>query len=208
MAYSAEQWEKAKGLFEAGLSLQDIADRVDIKSRDTISKRAKKENWVKNKILQTKDRIIEVEKENYTISEKNSTMIEEISTLERYQIDVLKDLVEDVTKQKSVLMTGLNMAAIRATQKLQANKKTEMIKVKEGFGAGISKEYFEEVESELSTSDVKDCTETLIKAGQGMGLIEKDGTNITLNNQQNQMQQANINKDIVVETLESFEDEY
>lgn len=190
MAYSQEQWLKAKGFFEAGLSLQDIADKVGFKSRDTVQKRAKKENWQKDKILQDKTDIIELEKENSTISAKNSTMIQKISTLEDYQIEVLSELVEDSQKQKSILLTGLNMAMIRATQKLQSNKKKEMLKVREGFGNGISVESFQEVESDLSSSDIQDYTNTLIKVGQGLGLIEKDGNNININNTNEQ--QTNI----------------
>lgn len=182
MAYSKEQWIRAKGFFEAGLSLQDIANKVGFKSRDTVQKRAKKENWQKDKILQDKTDIIELEKENSTISAKNSTMIQKISTLETYQIDILSELVEDSLKQKSILLTGLNMAMIRSTQKLQSNKKKEMVKVREGFGNGVSVESFQEVESDLSSSDIQDYTNTLIKAGQGLGLIEKDGNNINLNN--------------------------
>lgn len=190
MAYTQDQWLKAKGLYEAGEDPQTIADRLGFKSRDTVYKRAKKEDWEKDKILQEKAEILGLERENSTISEKNSTMLEKISTMESYQIDILKDLVEDATKSKSIIFTGLNMAAIRATQQLQKNTKREMIKVKEGFGAGVSKEYFEEIESELNANDIKAHTETLVKVGQGVGLIEKDGSSVTVNTQNNQLNQA------------------
>ena len=54
MAYTPEQWTKAKGLFEIGYSPEQIADELGFKSRDTVYKRAVKENWEKNKIIQEK----------------------------------------------------------------------------------------------------------------------------------------------------------
>lgn len=44
MAYSDTQWEKAMGYYEAGLSLAKIKDKTGI-ARNTISQRAKKEQW-------------------------------------------------------------------------------------------------------------------------------------------------------------------
>jgi len=44
MAYSKDQWIKAKTLYEAGLSLSQIKDRTGI-ARNTVSQRAKKEQW-------------------------------------------------------------------------------------------------------------------------------------------------------------------
>lgn len=206
MAYSQEQWLKAKGLFEAGKTPQEIADEVGFKSRDTVSKRATKENWDKNKILQIKNEVIELEKENSTISTKNSTMIENISKLEDYQITIIKELVEDVTKQKSILFNGLNLAMIRANQKLQSGRKKELLKIKEGFGNGVSQEHYEVIESDLSSSDIQDYTNTLIKAGQGLGLIEKDGTQLNIQN--NNAQSVDINKDLIIDTLTQFDDNY
>lgn len=44
MAYSQEQWDRAKGYYEAGLSLSKITDKTTI-ARNTISQRAKREQW-------------------------------------------------------------------------------------------------------------------------------------------------------------------
>lgn len=184
MAYSKEQWNKAKGLFEAGKPLEYIVLETGI-AKGTISGKSKIEKWEKNKTEQLKDDIIELEKQNRTISEQNRTISERIAKLEDYQIEVIKELVEDPTKSKSIIFGGLNLGAIRATQQLQRNTKKEMIKIKEGFGNGVSKEYLEEVELELNANDIKANIETLVKAGQGLGVIEKDGTNLTVNTQNN-----------------------
>jgi len=44
MAFSNEQWGRAKGYYEAGLSLSKIKEKTGI-ARNTISQRAKKEQW-------------------------------------------------------------------------------------------------------------------------------------------------------------------
>ena len=199
MAYTPEQWLKAKGLFEIGYSPEQIADELGFKSRDAVYKRAVKEKWEKNKILQEKTELLDLEKKNSTIQQENSTMIEKISTLEDYQITILKELVEDITKQKSIIFNGLNLAAIRANQKLQQNRKKELLKIKEGFGNGVSQEHYEEIESDLSSSDIQDYTNVLIKAGQGLGIIEKDGSQVSIQN--------NIQNNNTALTLEQAEKE-
>ncbi|MGR9108996.1 MAG: hypothetical protein ACU843_18940 [Gammaproteobacteria bacterium] len=45
MAHSPEQWQKAKALFERGITLEEIARQTGISHRGTISKKAKKEKW-------------------------------------------------------------------------------------------------------------------------------------------------------------------
>ena len=44
MAISKTQWDKARGYYEAGLSLADIKERTGI-DRSTISKKAKNQQW-------------------------------------------------------------------------------------------------------------------------------------------------------------------
>ena len=197
MAYSQEQWLKAKGFFEAGKSLSYISKKTGI-GRTTISDKSKEEKWQKGKTeqqtKQLKPLIVENEVRIQETNRINRTITEQLvkSNFEDYQIDILEELVRDELKQKSILFTGLNMAMIRATQKLQSNKKIEMLKVREGFGNGVSVESYQEVESDLSSSDIQDYTNTLIKAGQGLGLIEKDGSNINVNTQNNIQQNNNI----------------
>jgi predicted DNA-binding protein YlxM (UPF0122 family) len=44
MAFNEEQWQRARGYYEAGLSLSQIKDKTGI-ARNTISQKAKKEQW-------------------------------------------------------------------------------------------------------------------------------------------------------------------
>lgn len=185
MAYTKEQWLKAKGFFEAGKSLSYILQETGI-SKASLSNTSKKENWEKGKTEQKiehlKAQIVDIDKKSKQIKEKTEQTIKQISELEDYQVDVLSHLIEDTTKQKSILFTGLNMAMIRATQKLQSNRKKEPLKIREGFGNGVSNERYEEIESDLNSSDIQDYTNVLVKAGQGLGIIEKDGSNINIQN--------------------------
>ncbi len=198
MAYSKEQWQKAKGFFEAGKPLAYIALETGI-SKASISAKSKSDGWEKGKTEQITERlkadIIGTDYKTEQNAKKTEQITEQISGLEDYQIHVLKHLVEDTTKSKSIIFSGLNMAAIRATQVLQKNRKTEMIKVKEGFGNGVSQESFQTVESDLNANDIKMHTETLIKAGQGLGLIEKDGSSLTVNTQNNLQQNQAVEID-------------
>ena len=50
MAISQDKWNKAKALFEQGLSLSQIEDETEI-NKTSISKKAKNENWLKGIII-------------------------------------------------------------------------------------------------------------------------------------------------------------
>lgn len=198
MAYTKEEWQKARGFFEAGKSLSYISKTLGI-GKATISDKSKEENWEKGKTEHTteqlKSLIVGNEIKSQEINRTNRTITEQLinSNFEDYQIEVLEDLVKDTCKQKNILFTGLNMAMIRATQKLQLNRKKEPLKIREGFGNGVSQEHYEEFESDLSSSDIQDYTNVLVKAGQGLGLIEKDGSNINIQN--TNVQQSSIDID-------------
>ena len=76
MAYSKEQWDKAKALFELGMSLQDIADELEFKDRTAISKKAKAQGWEKAKNQQLKAEIKAIDKEKSTLDAKINTTVE------------------------------------------------------------------------------------------------------------------------------------
>lgn len=164
MAYSPEQWEKAKGLFEAGIDPQIIADDLGFKSRDTVYKRAKKENWEKNKILQEKTELLDLEKKNSTIQQENSTMVEKLSNLEDYQITTIKDIAESELKRKSILLNTATLSMIRKNQMLTKNTKTviEFETTYSDDGKPLLKRPIE-FQIELSPSDLKALDEGLDK---------------------------------------------
>ena len=210
MAIKKEIWDKAKAFYEAGKSINWIAKELGI-SKSTLSGKAKKEEWEQGIIEQLKDDIKGVEEQNRTISEQNRTIIEQVSTLDQFQIEVIRELIEDETKQKSLILNGLNMGVIRATQQLQNNKKQQAIKVRQGYGKGDYTESIENHELELSSQDIKNNVDTIKTVGISLGIIEdKPNSQVTVNTQNNmqQNQHTELNKQIVSETLEAFEDEY
>jgi len=78
MAYSNEQWEKAKAYYEAGLSLAKIKDKTGI-ARNTISQRAKKEQWehsANTDYIEAKEIIAS---KKGTISEQSVLILDEVA---------------------------------------------------------------------------------------------------------------------------------
>lgn len=196
MAYSEEQWIKAKGLFEVGYTPQQIADEVGFKSRDTVSKRAIKENWEKNKILQEKTDIIRLEEENSTIQAKNSTMVEKLATLEDYQVTVLKNVVEDEMGNKSLLFSTANLSLIRKNQLLTKNTKQviELETIYSDDGKPLKKTPIV-IETELSPNDLKIIDEGIDKNSITLEIGQRHSNqNINVNTQTNV--QNNIDIDI------------
>jgi len=192
MAYSQEQWDKAKVLFELGKSLQEISLETEIKDRTSISKKAKKESWVKSKIQQIKSDIVELEKDISTVEGKKSTLVEKLSKLEDYQITILNEVVEDEIKTKSLIFSTANLALIRANQALTTNTKTIMSKVEiYEDGKKIGTEY-KEKEIPLSISDYKDSVDLIDKASITLGV-----------NQRHSSSQVNINNTNAIQNNEN-----
>lgn len=78
MAYSNTQWEKAKGYYEAGLSLSSITKKTGI-ARNTISQKAKREQWehgANADYIEAKEIIAE---KKGTISEQSVLILDEVA---------------------------------------------------------------------------------------------------------------------------------
>lgn len=73
MAYTDAQWEKAKAYYEAGMSLSQIKDKTNI-ARNTISQRAKREQWEHSKNAEYIEAKIKVETKKGTILEQSGTV--------------------------------------------------------------------------------------------------------------------------------------
>lgn len=192
MAYTPEQWIKAKGLFEIGYSPEQIADELGFKSRDTVYKRAIKENWEKNKILQEKTELLDLEKKNSTIQQENSTMLQKISTLEDYQITILKDEILNQTGNKSLLFSTANLSLIRKNQMLTKN--TKQVVGYETHYSDDGKPLMKSpktVEIELSPADYKAIDEGIDKNAITLEHAPRHAnTNIKVDN--NNLQQTNL----------------
>lgn len=73
MAYTESQWEKAKAYYEAGMTLSQIKDKTSI-ARNTISQRAKREQWEHSKNSEYIEAKIKVESQKGTILEQSGSV--------------------------------------------------------------------------------------------------------------------------------------
>lgn len=179
MAISKEIWNKAKAYFEAGKSLTYISDTLDI-NKSNISRRAKKEEWIKGKTQQLKADIIELENKKATISQQNATLTQQVSTLEDFEITTLDEMIQEETKLKSLIFNATVLNIIRTNEHLTSNKKYEKINVGDGV------QNFEEVG--LGSADYKNIQDTLDKASITLGVNERHAkSSVEVNN-------ANINQ--------------
>jgi len=167
MAYTKEQWNKTKGYYEAGLSLAKIKDKTGI-ARNTISQRAKKEQWEHGKntdYIEAKE-LIAVKKG--TISTKK----------EQTSIECAEEIADDNIRRKN-LVYGLTEKALHKIDK--ALSKTITIK-EEG------KEDREE-EIEHSSKDIKEYVEAIDKASITLGVNARHANSQVVVNTQNNLQQ-------------------
>lgn len=73
MAYTESQWEKAKAYYEAGMTLSQIKEKTNI-ARNTISQRAKREQWEHSKNSEYIEAKIKVECQKGTILEQSGAV--------------------------------------------------------------------------------------------------------------------------------------
>ena len=102
MAYTENQWEKAKGYYEAGMSLSQIKDKTNI-ARNTISQRAKKEQWEHGKNADYIEAKIKVETKKGTILEQSGA--------------VALNIADDIAIDKAKFLLLFQNSALRNQQK-------------------------------------------------------------------------------------------
>lgn len=155
MAIDKEIWNKARALFEQGLSLSQIELETNI-NKTSISKQAKKENWEKAKIQQLKADIKAIDKEKSTLDVKINTTVEKLSKLSDFEITILDEQIQDETGRKSLLFSTANLSLIRKNQMLTKNTK-QVVEYETHYsddGKPLMKSP-KTIEIELSPSDYK-----------------------------------------------------
>ena len=183
MAYTKEEWQKAKVLRESGKSLSEVELLTGI-NKSSIQRKEKKENWQLNKTQQLKSDIIEVEKENAKILQRKTQLREKIATLEDYEIKYLDEIIQDEAKIRSLLFSTTALNVIRINEDLQQNIKYEKV----FCGDGVQN--LEPVK--LSASDYKNAQEALDKASITLGINQRHSNNQINVNTQNNIQNNNI----------------
>ena len=210
MAYSQEIWDKAKFLFEIGKSLQEISIECDIKDRTSISRKAKNEDWIKNKNQHIKADIIDIEQQNTTLEVKKTTALEKLTTLKDYEITILDKVIEDETGNKSLLFSTANLSLIRKNQMLTKNTKT-VIEYETTYsedGKPLMKRPIE-FQVELSPTDLKALDEGIDKNAVTLEVAPRHANSqVNISNTNATQTNIELNKDIVLQTLKSFDDEY
>lgn len=204
MAYSPEQWERAKILFELEMPLSEIEEDTGI-SKSQISKKSNKEKWGKEtKRKQIKTAIVAFEKKKETLEKENETLIKEISTFDDFEITIIKDIVEKETKRKSILFSTANLSLIRKNQLLTKNKK-QVIEFETTYsdeGKPLMKSPVV-VDIELNPNDLKTIDDGIDKNAITLELAQRHAPkqDINLTN----AQQNNENTQIVFKRIGSNE---
>ena len=191
MAYRQEQWNKAKALFEQGLSLSQIELETQI-NKTSISKKAKREDWQKSKNQQLKHEIIEIDKEKSTLDAKINTTVEKLSKLSDFEITILDEMIQDETGIKSLLFSTANLSLIRKNQLLTKNTKQVIAyeTIYSDTGKPISKTPIA-VDVELEPNDIKALDDGIDKNAISLELAQRhSNSQVQINN--TNAQQTNI----------------
>lgn len=173
MAYSTEQWNRAKFLFELGYSLRAIEEDCGISSGQ-IGKRSRADEWKKDTTKQSiKSDIVALDNKNDTLSHEKDTLLNRIATLKDYEITILDDVTNVEGIKKFVLSTAA-LALVRNNKLLTKGTKTVMLKEGQYSAEGqrIGEEYTP-YEVPLDAKDLKDCADGIHKGGQSLGVIEQ-----------------------------------
>lgn len=198
MAIDKEIWNKARALFEQGLSLSQIELETNI-NKTSISKQAKKENWEKAKIQQLKADIKAIDKEKSTLDVKINTTVEKLSKLSDFEITILDEQIQDETGRKSLLFSTANLSLIRKNQMLTKNTK-QVVEYETHYsddGKPLMKSP-KTIEIELSPADYKAIDEGIDKNAITLEHAPRHAnTNIKVDN--NNLQQTNTQKTILVQ---------
>lgn len=96
MAHSKELWDKAKGYYEAGLSLSKIKDKTGI-DRTAISKRAKNQQWKQGK--------------NSDYIEAKEVIAIKKSTENQQSINILDEIAEERIANKKLIQANSDKLA-------------------------------------------------------------------------------------------------
>ncbi len=187
MAISQEAWNKAREYFEAGLSLSEIVLRTEI-SKSQISKKSKLENWQKgNEKKQLIAQAIEVATKK--------------ETLGNTALEVHNEIVSEQLRRQNLVFNASEKLLVKATQMIDKNQTVDKVNV----GAGV-----QQIEPrELDSSDLKNLADTIDKASVTLGVNQRHANSqVNISNTNATQTNIELNKDIVLQTLKSFDDEY
>lgn len=176
MAYSPEQWDRAKALFELGYSLGDIVKDSGI-SKGQISKKSKQEEWKKETSKTTlKSDIVEFDKKKETLDKEKETITKRLAKLSDFEITILQNKMDEegASLAKSLVFNNAVLALIRSNEELTRGSKTVLLKEKQYSSEGIPiGETYTPYEIALNGSDIKEHTDLTDKASLTLKVNER-----------------------------------
>lgn len=196
MAISQDKWDKAKALFEQGLSLSEIELETEI-NKSSISKKAKSEKWEKSKNQQLKADIIDIDFEKSTLDAKINTTVEKLSKLSDFEITILDEQIQYEKGIKSLLFSTANLSLIRKNQLLTKNTK-QVIEYETTYsddGKPLMKKPVS-FDIELNPKDLKEIDEGIDKNAITLELANRHASSAVINNANVQQE---VNNKMIVE---------
>lgn len=193
MAYTKQQWNEAKFLWELDKPLSFIVEKTGI-SKAQISKKSTKERWKKEtegNALNTEIR--ELDKQKETIKQKEIELVNRVSKLEDYQITILDNLIQDETGIKSLLFSTANLSIIRKNQILTRNTKqvVDYETIYSEDGKPISKKPTT-LDIELNPTDLKAIDDGLDRNAITLGIAQRHSNSTIISNNSNVQENKNL----------------
>ena len=186
MAYSKEQWDRAKFLYELGGSLRDVEKETGI-SNGSISKKATKEGWKKEADKQAlKSDIMDIDKKKEALDKEKEALLPRIASLSDFEITLLDSIVNDKEGTKSFVMSTTTLSMIRKNQLLTKNTKqiTEFETTYSDDGKPLMKSP-KIIDIELSPNDLKVIDEGIDKNIVSLEISPRHAPKIEVNTQNN-----------------------
>lgn len=183
-------WEDIKKHYEAGMSQAEIVLNFEC-PKSSLSERINKEGWVQNE--QVKAYI----KGSIEVTEQKANLIEQDVRI----VEIADSIVDEHSRRRNLVFNATELLVKRATTMIKENKTTDKISV----GAGI-----QQIEPrELDSSDLKNLADTIDKASLTLGVNQRhSNSQVNIQNTNATQNNIEINKEIVLKTLQSFDDEY
>jgi len=173
MAYTKEQWDRAKGYYEAGISLSGIKEKTNI-ARNTISQRAKKEHWEHSKNVD----YIEAKE---LIATKKGTVLDK---REQVALDCADEVADDKLRRANLVYGGVE----KAVKKMNEIIESGYVEDKINTGDGMQK--FEK--RALNTSDIKSAIDGYDKASVTLKVSDRFANSQVVINTQTNLQNNNV----------------
>lgn len=169
MAYSPEQWERAKAYYEAGThSLSEIQEIIGI-SKSKISEKAKKERWERGR--------------NSDYIEAKVIIAEKKGNEKRNTLDVLDNIADEAIRHKNLINSNAELLASQIPRVVKSFI-TKQVNAETGEEEEL---YSLEAKTIKELAEANDKLAITLKVAERHANIKIDNTNAQQNNQPTQI---------------------